>query len=356
MTEPSPLPSPPTLAAPPAVAAIDRLPCAGCGFEAQWNAAKQALVCPYCGTVAPMTIAADGALIEAHDAGRVLRAITDESRGWATERTPVRCTTCNAISLFEPERVGGRCDFCGASTLLPFDRPSRPIRPAGVLPFALGESDVRERVRMAMGGGASVLSVAGLYVPYWRLTVDVYVHWSALVDEGTKDHPDYHPADGGFSDVQDDWLVPATRGLPESLHLRLGDFPLDQLRPYAPEFVRGWVVEQYQIDLVAASEWVCERSVANAPARYRRQCHMEVPTRRYSNLLIGATSSVQTFSHVLLPVWRIEVATPKGPTTVLVNGATGAIAGAPGRAAGVPLAIGALTLFALAAWLVWRAL
>ncbi len=207
-----------------------------------------------------------------------------------------------------------------------------------------------------MGRGASVLSSVGLYVPYWRLTVDVYVHWNALVDEGTKDHPNYQPADGGFSDVQDDWLVPATRGLPESLHHGLGDFPLEQLRPFAPEFVRGWVVEQYQIDLVAASEQVCARSIANAPARYRRQCHMEVPARRYSNLNIAATSSVQTFSHVLLPVWRVQTATRSGPRTLLVNGATGTVAGAPVQSSRGPVVLAVLTLVALAAWLLWRAL
>ena len=27
--------------------------CPSCGAEAQWNPGKQALVCPYCGTIAP---------------------------------------------------------------------------------------------------------------------------------------------------------------------------------------------------------------------------------------------------------------------------------------------------------------
>ena len=30
--------------------------CPSCGGEAQWNAAKQALVCPFCGTVSPAKI------------------------------------------------------------------------------------------------------------------------------------------------------------------------------------------------------------------------------------------------------------------------------------------------------------
>ena len=35
--------------------------CPACGGEAQWNPAKQALVCPFCGNVAPMTAPPEGA-------------------------------------------------------------------------------------------------------------------------------------------------------------------------------------------------------------------------------------------------------------------------------------------------------
>jgi predicted RNA-binding Zn-ribbon protein involved in translation (DUF1610 family) len=354
-TEPQPLPPLPADPAP-EVSALDKHHCPGCGAEAEWNAAKQALVCPYCGTVTPMTVAADGSLLEAHDAGRVLRAITDEARGWATGRRPVRCTTCQAISLFESERVAGRCEFCGATTVLPLDTPSRPIRPAGVLPFALTETEARDRVRAAVGRQASVLSARGLYVPYWRLTVDVYVHWSALVDEGTEKNPSYQPADGGFSDIQDDWLVPATRGVPEELTRHLGSFPLEQLRPYAAEFLRGWVVEQYQLDLVGASERVCAQAVANAPAKYRRACHNEVPARRYSALSIAATSSVKAFTHLLLPIWLVQVASPNGASTLLVNGATGTVSGAPAAASRWGRVVTAVVVLGVIAWILWRVL
>ena len=32
--------------------------CPSCGAEAQWNPAKQALVCPFCGTVSPAKLGA----------------------------------------------------------------------------------------------------------------------------------------------------------------------------------------------------------------------------------------------------------------------------------------------------------
>jgi hypothetical protein len=36
--------------------------CPACGAEARWDAGKQALVCPYCGTVSPAELASDGSI------------------------------------------------------------------------------------------------------------------------------------------------------------------------------------------------------------------------------------------------------------------------------------------------------
>ena len=43
------------------VTATSKFACPSCGGEAQWNPAKKALVCPFCGTVAPMALPAEGA-------------------------------------------------------------------------------------------------------------------------------------------------------------------------------------------------------------------------------------------------------------------------------------------------------
>jgi len=41
-------------------ATVGKHPCPECGGDLQWNAAKQALVCPYCGTIVPLSQAAEG--------------------------------------------------------------------------------------------------------------------------------------------------------------------------------------------------------------------------------------------------------------------------------------------------------
>ena len=73
--------------------------CPSCGAQATWNAAKQMLVCEFCGTSAPMQPGeAEGGLAE-HCLVTAMREIGDDHRGWATERKSVKCQSCQAISV-----------------------------------------------------------------------------------------------------------------------------------------------------------------------------------------------------------------------------------------------------------------
>jgi len=120
-----------------AIAALDKHACPACGAQAEWNPSKQKLVCPFCGTESPYTIdRTTGAVVET-DLVTALRDLPDEERGWLTERRSVQCTSCKAVMVFDPARVGQHCEFCGAPTLVDYTAIKAPIRPQGVLPFRI---------------------------------------------------------------------------------------------------------------------------------------------------------------------------------------------------------------------------
>jgi len=331
------------------VSALAKHHCPGCGAEARWDAGRQALVCPYCGTVSPAELASDGTLVKEHDLALALRAIPDEARGWERDRTPVQCQSCKAISLFEATRVAQRCEFCGSPAVVPYTDTRNVIYPESLLPFTVSEAQVRESIRRwyasrwfapnRLKKAALTDRVGGVYLPYWTFDADVHARWRAeaghyyyetrvVTRNGRRETVQerrvrWVPAAGELSTRFDDELVSATQGIHAHLLKRIEPFPTKDLKPYDRGYVSGWVVEQYQIDLVGAAE----RAKAEMDAKVRAACARDIPGDTYRNLEVASTYSGQTFKHTLLPVWLLYYDYGRKSYQVVVNGVTGAIAG-----------------------------
>ena len=331
--------------------AQERFECPACGGAAEWSPAKQALVCPFCGTVSPMqpTAAMEGAVQEL-DLAQALRAIPADDRGWQTATRSVKCQSCQAISVFKPDRVAQTCDFCGSPALVPYDEIKAPIRPESVLPFKITASAVRDQVHAwyrsrwfapnRFKNRAFTDTIHGLYLPYWTFDAQVAAQWTA--DAGyyyytTEEYTDskgnretrqvqqvrWESAGGALDHFFDDELVPASRGVPGDLLKGLDPFPTRELAPYDAGYVSGWVVEQYQIDLVAAAQ----QSRVAMDAKLRQLCAAQVPGDTQRNLQVTADYSGQTFKHVLLPVWLLHYQYGGKTYRIAANGFTGALAG-----------------------------
>lgn len=333
------------------ITARHKFACPACGAEAQWNPAKQALVCPYCGTVSPAKLdEATGEVVE-RDLAAALRDLPADRRGWQAEKTSVRCQSCQAISVFDASRVGQRCDFCGSTSLLPVEQMQAPIRPESLLEFKLSDTQVRDLVRSwygsrwfapnALKSRALTDTLHGLYIPYWTFDAHVHADWTAesgdyyYVSESYTDQQGrrqtrrvrkirWYPSSGSLDHFFDDELVPASRGVQQDLLRKVEPFPTTtNLKPYEPGYLAGWVVEQYQIDLVAAAQH--SREVMEA--KTRDLCAKEVPGDTHRNLEVQADFSGQTFKHVLVPVWLVAYNYGSRTFQIVVNGYTGVIAG-----------------------------
>jgi hypothetical protein len=178
---------------------------------------------------------------------------------------------------------------------------------------------------------AATDTVRGIYLPYWTFDAQVDARWTAEAGhhyytgsgKNRRRHTRWVPAAGELARVFDDELVPATRGVRPDLLQKVSGFPTDRLVPYDKGYVSGWVVEQYQIDLVAAAA----RAREVMDDKVRDACGRAVPGDTYRNLHVASTYSHQTFKHVLLPVWLLTYDFRRQSYQVVVNGVTGAIAG-----------------------------
>lgn len=326
--------------------------CPSCGGEAVWNPGKQALVCAYCGTVAPArletTPGGDDVIVE-HDLVSALRGLPDSARGWQAAKTPVRCQSCQAVSVFDATRVGQRCEFCGSSALVPYEEVKEAIRPESLLPLKIGESEVRDRIRKwygtrwfapsALGSRAMTDTVKGIYIPYWTFDAQVRADWTAesgyyyYVTERVRDSSGqerttqvrkvrWEPSAGHLDHFFDDELVCASKGVDPSLIPSIG-WPTKDLVPYDSGYLSGWVVERYQVDLIAAAK----HSRSTMQGKLEALCAQQVPGDTHRNLAIEADWSGQTFKHILMPIWMLTYQYGGRTYQVVVDGYRGQISG-----------------------------
>lgn len=354
--------------------ALAKFACPSCGGEAVWNPAKQKLVCPFCGTESPAKLEPGGAIVE-HDLVSALRGIGDDARGWQAEKRLVKCQSCNAISVLDPKRQAQNCEFCGSAQLVPYEETKAAFRPESVLPFKLSEASARDAIRAwygrlwlapsALKRKAMTDTVRGVYLPYWTFDAHVDSEWTAeaghyyytteTYSEGGQtrtrqvQHIRWEPAAGRLQHFFDDDLVCASVGVHPELLRGIEPFPTQDLRPYDAGYVAGWVVERYQIDLVAAAQ----RARDAMDAKVQALCAQQIPGDTFRNLVVRSDYSGQTFKHILAPVWLLTYTFGARAFQCALNGVTGAVRGeypkSPWKVALIVLAIFVVVVLAL--WL-----
>ncbi len=328
--------------------ALSKFACPACGGEANWNPAKQKLVCPFCGTESPAVLGKDGEIVE-HDLAAALRGIGDDQRGWQVAKREVKCQSCNAISVLDPSRQAQNCGFCGSAQLVPYEETKAAFRPESLLPFKLSEPQARDGIRAwygrlwlapgALKRRALTDTVRGIYLPYWTFDAHVDATWTAEAGHyyyTTETYEEngrtqtrqvrnvrWEPAAGRVSHFFDDDLVCASVGIHPGLLRGIEPFPTTELKPYDAGYVAGWVVERYQIDLVAAAQRA--RDAMNA--KLQAMCAQEVPGDTFRNLEVRPAYSGQTYKHILAPVWLLSYTFGAKAYQCVMNGVTGAIEG-----------------------------
>ncbi len=330
--------------------ALDKFSCPACGAQAEWNASKHLLVCPYCGTESPAELAADSGGIVEHDLGTALRNIPDDQRGWMEEKKTVKCRSCKAVTVFSPEKVGKNCDFCGSPELIDYEEIRSPIKPESVIPFLVNREQVYTEVRAWLGSHwlapnnlkrlSLIDTMKGIYIPYWTFDSRVHCPWKAESGDyyyETEWYTDsdgkrstrrvrktrWYPSSGTINHVFDDHLVPGSRGIDPKLLRQIEPFPTDELRPYDAGYVSGWDIEHYQVVLLDAAQ----QARLEKTEIMRGLAGSQVPGDTYRNLRIFPEFSEETFKHMLAPVWLLAYDYGHKTFQVVVNGVTGEIAG-----------------------------
>jgi DNA-directed RNA polymerase subunit RPC12/RpoP len=360
---PTPPPPPPPAPRPspggePVSAKARKFPCGTCGADVVWNPGAAALKCPYCGNATALPTSSDQVverpLEEALNAPRSL--------GWGAERKSIRCTKCGAETTFDPGVSASRCAFCATPAVVEAPAHTDHVRPAGLLAFSVDRNTATQRFRSWVSGlwfrpndlktKSSVTAMQGVYVPFWTFDALTHNRWRAeagyryyvqveAVVNGKRVMRQearirWEPAAGFLEKFFDDVPVPASKGLPPGLARGIEPFPTGGLVPYDPQYLSGFLAEEYAVDLPDAAAAARDRMTKEIYAA----CGAQVPGDTHRNLSVSTSWSGLTCKNALLPVWISAYQYGGKPFRFLVNGVTGKVSGnAPFSAVKITLAI-----------------
>ena len=221
------------------------------------------------------------ARIVEHDLVAALRGIGDDRRGWQADKRQVKCQSCNAISVLDPARQAQNCEFCGSAQLVAVrgDQAGLPSREhaavsrqrdAGARWHPRLVRQAVARAERAEEGGADRHRARRL-----PAVLDVRRARRCDVDRRSRalllhDRNLYRRRPAAARGRCSRYAGSRRRGAcaifstttssaRRSASIRvfcaaIEPFPTAELKPYDPGYVAGWVVERYQIDLVAAAQ------------------------------------------------------------------------------------------------------
>lgn len=331
-----------------------------------FDASVAALRCAHCGHSMDVPEHGGPRVVAEHGLGHGLAS--NHARGYGASVRALHCQECGAQVCFPDTLTAIQCDFCGSPQVLAQEQNRNLIRPESLIPFQVDARAARERFSSWLGGlwfrpsglarQARVADMSGVYVPYWTFDARVRSDWRAeagyhyYVTESVTERDAqgqtvtrtrqvrktrWEPAAGARSDVFDDVLVCASRGLPPELATKLEPFDTGALEPYEPGYLAGWKAEEYAVDLDEG--W--QRAVSRMESSQDQRCRADIPGDTHRNFHAIHRFHDETFKHVLLPIWIASYRYRGELYRFLVNGQTGEVTGK------APLSFWKVALFVL---------
>lgn len=324
-------------------------PCKACGADLTFSPGDQSLKCDHCG--AENEIAASPTIVEEKEYREALASL--EHSASLIERFEVRCDACGAKVQFEENLTSKVCCFCG-TPIVAGAVSSKRLKPTALLPFSITKREALERYRRwlaslwfapsSLAREATIDSaLVGAYMPFWTYDCvattsytgfrgeDYWVTESYSVTVNGRSErrtrqvrkTRWYPAAGTVVDYFDDVLVPASTSLPLQEQIEAEPWDMQDLVPYADEYLAGFRCESYSVDLVEGFNGAKVRMRPTIESSIQRDIggdHQRITSMhpRYDGIL---------YKHILLPLWVSTYRYNRRVFRVMINARTGEVVG-----------------------------
>ncbi len=267
-----------------------------------------------------------------------------------------RCENCGAEVGVDADQRSYTCAFCDSTYVVEFT-PDETDRqpPEFVIGFRVTLEQAQEKFRQWLTGNqwfrpgdlrfAKIEEkLKGVYLPFWSFSMLAESSWSADVGEYWWRTETYTTTDkdgktvtktrrvretewwdlrGDHHHYYSGYLVSGSRGLPQEYADRIKPFQLPALKRYRPDFLAGWLSEEYSVERDQALG-VCQQEFQS---REQQSVAAHLPGDTYRGLRVATRFSRINSDLILLPIYLLSYRYRDKVYRFLINGQTGKVAG-----------------------------
>ncbi|PIE33559.1 hypothetical protein CSA56_10585 [candidate division KSB3 bacterium] len=324
-------------------------PCKQCGASLQFQAGTDLLICPYCGTENEIVV--DRSIeIEEQDFREYLQ--NAELNAPTVDRIVVKCQACGAETTFDENVVASACAFCGTD-IIAQEHSVKKLKPASLLPFNVDKNKSVSLFKQWLSSRwfmpnkvkkfARRGRLKGIYSPYWTYDASTTTHYTGeqgeyyyvtetyvTVEDGKEvtrqrkvRKTRWYPVRGTVHNNFDDVVVVGSTNIPKKLSDKLVPWDLQNLVPYTEDYLSGFLVESYTVDVKTGFEDAKRKMVPAIQAAI----YDDIGGDEQRILSMKTDYADITFKHLLLPVWIGAYRFGDRVFQYMVNARTGEVQG-----------------------------
>ena len=312
--------------------------CPACTGPLHFDGKIGKLKCDYCGST--YTTEEVEALYREKNA----KAVDSEGTGWGSDAAHMRaynCTTCGAELICDDTTAATSCPYCGNPTVIP-GKFAGVDRPDYVIPFKVDKSQAIEAFKNyykgrkllpgSFGAQNHIEEIKGVYVPFWMFTGEVegQARYKAYKDDKRRagdeeitkrDHYNvYRSGSMGFEKIP----VDASTKMPDDLMDSIEPFDYKELRPFAMEYMPGYLANKYDVSKSESQKRADERAVSSFRSALRSS------VKGYTSVTVDHQNEIVRpgrTDYGMLPVWLLSSSFEGKVYQFAMNGQSGKMIG-----------------------------
>jgi DNA-directed RNA polymerase subunit RPC12/RpoP len=247
----------------------------------------------------------------------------EEAGGWGSDAAHMRaynCTNCGAELICDETTAATSCPYCGSPTVIP-SKFAGVDRPDYLIPFKVDKKQAisafkeyykgRKLLPRSFESDNHIEEIKGVYVPFWMFsgTVEGAADYDARKEDRRR-AGDEEIVRTEYFDVHREGTmrfekipVDASTKMPDDLMDSIEPFDYKELRPFAMEYMPGYLANKYDVDRKESRARASER----ATSTFRSALQNTV--KGYSSVSVKdhhEKTTPEKTEYGMLPVWMLS--------------------------------------------------